>query len=108
MLRMTADAVRRSFLRLGLALLFVGLLVSGSGCGSKEAPNVKAAGRPAPAKGWAVIVHYFRPNPNLLAGESHVNVVITQHAGTDQETTERHNVILKRHDEQVEVAKVKF
>src|SRR5262249_81700 len=57
---------------------------------------------------YTVIVHYFRPNPNLLAGERHVNVVITRHAGTDQETTERHNVILKRHDEQVEVAKVKF
>ena len=57
---------------------------------------------------YTVIVHYFRPNPNLLAGESHVNVVVTRNAGTDQETTERHNVILKRHDEQVEVAKVKF
>src|SRR5262249_29564747 len=55
-----------------------------------------------------VIVHYYSANPNLLGGESHVNVVITRNAGTSQEASERHNIILKRRDEQVEVAKVKF
>jgi tetratricopeptide (TPR) repeat protein len=57
---------------------------------------------------YTVIVHYFRANPNLLGGETHVNVVITRNAGTAQETVERHQVILKRADEQVEVAKVKY
>jgi tetratricopeptide (TPR) repeat protein len=57
---------------------------------------------------YTVIVHYFRPNPNLLGGETHVNVTVSKSAGSPQETVERHTVILKRHDEQVEVCKVKF
>jgi hypothetical protein len=57
---------------------------------------------------YTVIVHYFRANQNLLTGESHVNVVVTRHAGTPQETTERRTVILKQQNEQVEVCKVKF
>ena len=56
---------------------------------------------------YTVIVHYFAQNPNLIGGETHVNVAITRHAGTPQETVERHNVILKKKDEQVEVARVK-
>jgi len=59
------------------------------------------------AKGtYRVMVHYFRVNPNLLAGETHVNVVVTRHAGTPQETTERHTVILKKQGEAVEVCGV--
>jgi hypothetical protein len=59
------------------------------------------------AKGpYRVMVHYYRANPNLLAGETHVNVVVTHHAGTPQETTERHTVILKKHGEAVEVCRV--
>jgi hypothetical protein len=57
---------------------------------------------------YTVMVHYFRANPNLLAGETHVNVVITRHADTPRETVERHTVILKENDEAVEVCKVKF
>lgn len=57
---------------------------------------------------YTVIVHYFRANPNLLGGETHVNVTVTRFAGTPQEKTERHTVILKKHDEQVEVCKIKF
>jgi hypothetical protein len=57
---------------------------------------------------YTAIVHYFRPNPNLLGGETHVNVTVTRFAGTPQEQTERHTVILKRHNEQVEVCKIKF
>jgi hypothetical protein len=61
------------------------------------------------AKGvYQIIVHYFAMNPNLLAGETHVNVVVTRHAGTPRERSERHTVILKRRDEQVLVCKVKF
>ncbi len=57
---------------------------------------------------YRVFVHYFRPNPNLLGGESHVQVVVTRNAGTAQETVERHTVILKKHNEEVEVCRVKF
>jgi hypothetical protein len=57
---------------------------------------------------YTVLVHYFRANPNLLAGETHVHVAMTRNAGTPQETSDRRTVILKRQDEQVEVCKVKF
>jgi tetratricopeptide (TPR) repeat protein len=57
---------------------------------------------------YTLIVHYFRPNPNLLGGETHVNVRVSRFAGTPQETVERHTVILKQHNEQVEVAKIQF
>jgi tetratricopeptide (TPR) repeat protein len=57
---------------------------------------------------YRVMVHYFRGNANLLAGESHVNVVVTRYAGTPRETVERHTVILKHQGEAVEVCKVEF
>jgi hypothetical protein len=57
---------------------------------------------------YKVIVHYFRPNPNLLGGETHVHVNVTRFAGTPQEVNERHTVILKKHKEEVEVCTVKF
>jgi hypothetical protein len=57
---------------------------------------------------YTVIVHYFRANPNLLAGETHVHVAIARNAGTSQESSDLRTVILKRQDEQVEVCKVKF
>jgi hypothetical protein len=57
---------------------------------------------------YRVIVHYYSVNPNLLAGETHVNVAVTRFAGTPQETTQRHTVILKKHGEEVEVCRVEF
>jgi hypothetical protein len=57
---------------------------------------------------YRIIVHNFRPNPNLLGGETHVNVVVARHAGTPEETIERHTVILKKQNEQVEVCRLKF
>jgi hypothetical protein len=57
---------------------------------------------------YRVIVNYFNMNPNLLAGETHVNVTVTRSAGTPQETTERHTVILRQSKEEVEVCKVEF
>jgi hypothetical protein len=57
---------------------------------------------------YRVKVHYFRGNQNLLAGETHVNVVVTRRAGTPRETVERHTVILKKQDEAVEVCTVNF
>jgi hypothetical protein len=55
---------------------------------------------------YRVLVHYYRANPNLLAGETHVNVTVARHAGTPQETVERHTVILKKQGEAVEVCQV--
>jgi hypothetical protein len=57
---------------------------------------------------YTVLVHYYSVNPNLLGGETHVSVTVTRFAGTPQEKTERHTVILKQHNQQVEVCKVKF
>lgn len=57
---------------------------------------------------YTILVHYFSINPNLLGGESHVRVTVTRFAGTPQEKTEHHTVILKQHNQQVEVCKVKF
>jgi hypothetical protein len=57
---------------------------------------------------YVVKVHYFAANPNLLAGESHVQVVIVRHAGTLQEVVERHTVILKQRGEEAEVARIQF
>jgi hypothetical protein len=57
---------------------------------------------------YTVIVHYYRADANLLAGETHVNVLVTKHAGTPEETVERHTVLLKQANEQVEVCKLKI
>src|SRR5262249_25855205 len=57
---------------------------------------------------YVVLVDYFAANPNLLGGETHVQVVITRFAGTPQEATERKTVILKTGKQNVEVCRVKF
>jgi hypothetical protein len=57
---------------------------------------------------YRILVNYFRNNPNLLAGETHVNVVVTQFAGTAQETTKRYTVLLRKHGEEAEVCEVEF
>ncbi|HEV3080127.1 MAG TPA: hypothetical protein VGY66_10120, partial [Gemmataceae bacterium] len=57
---------------------------------------------------YTVIVHYYRANPNLLGAETHVTANVTRNAATSQESTQRHTVILKKQDEQVEVCRVKF
>jgi hypothetical protein len=55
---------------------------------------------------YKVLVHYFGTNPNLLGGETHVQVSVTRHAGTPRETTRRHTVVLKKHNQQVDVCTV--
>jgi hypothetical protein len=57
---------------------------------------------------YQVLVHYYRANRNLLGGETHVNVTITRHAGTDKEKVERRTVILRREGEQVSVARLRY
>jgi tetratricopeptide (TPR) repeat protein len=57
---------------------------------------------------YRIVAHYYRGNPNLLGGETHLNVTVTRFAGTPQEVVERHTVILKKQGEEVEVCKVKF
>ena len=73
------------------------------GYGPERYQMVKAA-----PGNYTVLVHYFQQNPNLIGGETHVNVAITRNAGTPQEVVERHNVILKKKDEEVEVARIKI
>ncbi len=64
---------------------------------------------PTARKGeYKILVHYFSANPNLLGGETHVNVVITRHAGTDREKIERRTVILHRAEELAEVARIRY
>ncbi len=64
------------------------------------------------AKAWPgeykVLVHYCRANPNLLAGETHVNVVIARFAGTPQEVVERKTVVLRKQGDMLEVCKLKL
>src|SRR5262249_28281608 len=57
---------------------------------------------------YTILVHYYSVNPNLLAGETHVNVVVTRYAGSPQEVVERHTVVLRQQNQQVEVCKVKY
>jgi uncharacterized protein YfaP (DUF2135 family) len=57
---------------------------------------------------YKVMVHYFGINRNLLGGETHVQVMVTRNAGSPQEATERRTVILKKHNDEVEVCRVKF
>lgn len=64
--------------------------------------------RKAPKGEYQILVHYYRANPNLLGGETHVNLTITRNAGTDQEKVERRTVILKREGEQVSVERVRY
>jgi hypothetical protein len=70
-------------------------------------PERYRVGRAMPGV-YRVVVHYFSPNPNLLAGETHVNVVVARHEGTPREEVRRYTVVLKQHGQEVEVCKVKF
>jgi tetratricopeptide (TPR) repeat protein len=70
-------------------------------------PERYQMGRARPGT-YVIKVHYFAANPNLLAGETHVNVIIARHAGTPQEVIERHTVILKHQGEEAEVARIQF
>jgi uncharacterized protein YfaP (DUF2135 family) len=60
----------------------------------------------APAGSYKVLVHYFGTNPNLLRGETHVQVSVSQHTGTPRESTQRHTVVLKERKQQVYVCTV--
>ena len=57
---------------------------------------------------YVVVLHYYSVNPNLLAGETHVNVIVRRNAGRPEEEVQRHTVILKKHNEQVEVCRIKY
>jgi hypothetical protein len=57
---------------------------------------------------YTVKAHYFRANPNLLAGETHVEVTITRFADTPREVVERQTIVLRTHNQEVDVAKVRF
>ena len=62
----------------------------------------------AEAGEYKVIVHNYQTNPNLLGGETNVNVVIVRNAGSPEETVERKTVILRSLNQAIEVTRVKF
>ncbi len=57
---------------------------------------------------YRILVNYFATNQNLLAGETHVNVVVTKFAGTLHEETQRHTVVLRKQGEEAEVCEVDY
>ncbi len=57
---------------------------------------------------YTILVQYYSPNPNLLAGETHVEVLVTRKAGTPEEETVRYPVILRKAKEGYEVCKVRL
>jgi hypothetical protein len=57
---------------------------------------------------YRIIAHYYSPNPNLIAGETHVTATVIRNADTPAETSEKFDVVLKKHDQQAEIARVKF
>jgi hypothetical protein len=57
---------------------------------------------------YIIKVHYYSANPNLVTGETQVQVVITKHAGTPEESSARRTVVLKNQGQEVEVARLKF
>jgi tetratricopeptide (TPR) repeat protein len=59
---------------------------------------------------YQIIVHFYgdhRGNNQVVEG-THVNVVVRRNAGTPQEVSQRTTVILRRENDQVEVAKLNF
>jgi hypothetical protein len=57
---------------------------------------------------YRIVVHSFATNPNLLAGQTHVHVVVTRNAGSANAVTERYTVVLSKQGEEVKVCQVKF
>lgn len=57
---------------------------------------------------YVVLVHYFSENPNLLAGETHVDVAVRRKAGGPGEETRRFQVILKRKGQAHEVCRIRL
>lgn len=55
---------------------------------------------------YRIMVHYYRSNPNLIGGETHVDVVVTQHSGTKKEKIQRQTAILKKDNDIVELKTV--
>jgi len=64
--------------------------------------------RRAVAGEYVVLVKYYRGNPNLIAGETHVDVAVTRRGGSEKEETQRHPVILKDAGKTVEVCRFRL
>lgn len=63
--------------------------------------------RDAPAGEYVVLIHYYAANPNLLAGETHVDVLVTLRAGRQDEEQRRFHVVLSRAKQGYEVCRVR-
>ncbi|MHC4920738.1 MAG: VIT domain-containing protein [Planctomycetota bacterium] len=62
----------------------------------------------APAGEFVVLVHNYGTNPNLIAGETHVEVVVERLAGSKDVEKRRFQVVLHREGQAHEVCKVRF
>lgn len=51
---------------------------------------------------------YYRTNPNLIAGETHVEVIIERGLGQQGAKTRRFHVVLTEKGEAFEVCKLRF
>ncbi len=64
--------------------------------------------RKAPPGEYVVLVKNYGTNPNLIAGETHVEVVVERLAGTDKAEKRRFQVVLNREGQAYEVCKIRF
>jgi hypothetical protein len=62
----------------------------------------------AKAGEFSIKVHYYSGPRNPQTGETSVNVVVRRNAGTPQEVSQRHTVILRQRNDLVEVCRMKF
>ena len=57
---------------------------------------------------YVVRVKYYWANPNLIAGQTHVEVVVTRQTGTARETVQRFPVVLRKEGSTVEVCRIEL
>lgn len=64
--------------------------------------------RDAPRGEFVVLVKYYSPNPTLVAGETHVEVVVERFPGTPRAERRRFQVVLNEQRESHEVCRVRL
>ena len=76
-------------------------LTSGYGPERYQLPN-------APKGEYVVLVNYYSANANLIASETHVEIVVERLLGKAEAESKRFHVVLTQEDEAFEVCKVRF
>ena len=57
---------------------------------------------------FAVLVKYYAPKPNLIAGETHVEVVVERRTRTGKTEVKRYETILQEKNQIANVCRVRF